>query len=132
LAESQERLPEIWLVIVGGEKASASAYAAWLKAGGACVRWVNTYGPTEASVIASAYEPDPSRPLPENLPIGRPIANVQLYVLDSQLQPVAVGEAGELHIGGAGVARGYLNHPELTATKFITDPFSQDANAPFV
>jgi amino acid adenylation domain-containing protein len=130
LAESQERLPEsLRLVIVGGEKASASAYAAWLKAGGACVRWVNTYGPTEGSVIASAYEPDPSRPLPENLPIGRPIANVQLYVLDSQLQPVAVGEAGELHIGGAGVARGYLNQPELTATKFITDPFSQDANA---
>ena len=125
LAESREVLPErLRLVIVGGEKASASAYASWLKAGGRRVRWVNTYGPTEASVIVSAYEPDPSQPFPDDLPIGRPIANVRLYVLDSELQPVGVGELGELHIGGPGVARGYLNHPELTAAKFIADPFS--------
>jgi amino acid adenylation domain-containing protein len=130
VAESHERLPEdLRLVIVGGEKASASAYAAWLKAGGNRIRWVNTYGPTEASVIASAYEPDPAKPFPDNLPIGRPIANVRLYVLDSELQPVAVGEPGELHIGGPGVARGYLNHPERTQAKFIADPFSQDTNA---
>lgn len=130
VVESREKLPErLRLVIVGGEKASASAYASWLKAGGNRVRWVNTYGPTEASVIASAYEPDPSKPFPDNLPIGRPIANVRLYVLDSELQPVAVGEPGELHIGGPGVARGYLNHPELTQAKFIADPFSQDSNA---
>jgi amino acid adenylation domain-containing protein len=130
LAESHEELPErLRLVIVGGEKASASAYASWLKAGGRRVRWVNTYGPTEASVIVSAYEPDPSQPFPDNLPIGRPIANVRLYVLDSELKPVAVGEPGELHIGGPGVARGYLNHPELTQAKFIPDPFSQEADA---
>jgi len=130
LAESHEALPEhLRLVIVGGEKASASAYASWLKAGGSRLRWVNTYGPTEASVIVSAYEPDPSQPFPDNLPIGRPIANVRLYVLDSELQPVGVGEPGELHIGGPGVARGYLNHPELTEAKFIADPFSQDADA---
>ena len=130
VTESHEELPErLRLVIVGGEKASASAYASWLKAGGSRVRWVNTYGPTEASVIVSAYEPDPSQPFPDNLPIGRPIANVRLYVLDSELQPVAVGEPGELHIGGAGVARGYLNHPELTDAKFIADPFTQDGHA---
>jgi amino acid adenylation domain-containing protein len=130
LAESHQKLPErLRLVIVGGEKASASAYAAWLKAGGNRVRWVNTYGPTEASVIVSAYEPDPALPFPENLPIGRPIANVQLYVLDSELQPVGIGEPGELHIGGPGVARGYLNHPELTQAKFIANPFSADADA---
>ncbi len=129
-AESQEQLPEsLRLVIVGGEKASASAYATWLKIGGNRVRWVNTYGPTEGSVIASAYEPDPSKPIPENLPIGRPIANVQLYVLDSDLQPVPVGEPGELHIGGAGVARGYLNQSELSQAKFIADPFSPDPGA---
>lgn len=129
-AESQERLPEsLRLVIVGGEKASASAYATWLKVGGTRVRWVNTYGPTEGSVIASAYEPDPEQPFPENLPIGRPIANVQLYVLDSDLQPVATGEPGELHIGGAGVARGYLNQSELTEAKFIADPFSANPSA---
>jgi amino acid adenylation domain-containing protein len=130
LAESGQRLPEgLRLVIVGGEKASSSAYAAWLKAGGTRVRWVNTYGPTEASVIVSAYEPDPTQPFPDNLPIGRPIANVQLYVLDSELQPVPVGEPGELHIGGPGVARGYLNQPELTAAKFIPNPFSREADA---
>lgn len=129
-AESREQLPEgLRLVIVGGEKASASAYATWLKVGGTRVRWVNTYGPTEGSVIASAYEPDPARPFPENLPIGRPIANVRLYVLDSDLQPTAIGEPGELHIGGAGVARGYLNQPELTEAKFIADPFNADPSA---
>jgi amino acid adenylation domain-containing protein len=129
-AESHEQIPEsLRLLIVGGEKASASAYATWLKIGGNHVRWVNTYGPTEGSVIASAYEPDPAQPFPENLPIGRPIANVQLYVLDSDLQPVPVGEPGELHIGGAGVARGYLDQPELTKAKFIPDPFSADSSA---
>jgi aspartate racemase len=130
LTDSDQSLPEsLRLVIVGGEKASSSAYSAWLKAGGARVRWVNTYGPTEASVIASSYEPDPKKPFPDNLPIGKPIPNVRLYVLDSNLQPVLNGEAGELHIGGAGLARGYLNHPELTAAKFILDPFSDDACA---
>ncbi|MFZ0318212.1 MAG: amino acid adenylation domain-containing protein [Candidatus Sulfotelmatobacter sp.] len=130
LAESGEQLPErLRLVIVGGEKASASAYASWLKVGGHRVRWVNTYGPTETSVIVSAYEPDPSQPFPDNLPIGRPIANVRLYVLDSELQPVGIGEPGELHIGGPGVARGYLNHPELTEAKFIVDPFSTEGDA---
>ena len=77
-------------------------------------------------MIASSYEPDPKKPFPDNLPIGKPIANVRLYVLDSQLEPVPDGEAGELQIGGAGLARGYLNHPELTAAKFIRDPFSRD------
>jgi amino acid adenylation domain-containing protein len=130
LAESAQTLPEtLHLLIVGGEKASSSAYAAWLKAGGARVRWFNTYGPTEASVIASSYEPDPQKPLPENLPIGRAIANVRLYVLDASLHSVSAGTAGELHIGGAGVARGYLNQPELSAAKFVKDPFSSDPTA---
>ena len=130
LAESRQTLPEsLRLLIVGGEKASSSAYSAWLRAGGARVRWVNTYGPTEASVIASAYEPDPKKPFPDNLPIGRPIANVQLYVLDEKLQQLPIGDPGELHIGGVGLARGYLNQPELTATKFIDDPFSSEPGA---
>ena len=128
LADCERRLPEsLRMVIVGGEKASSSAYSAWLRAGGARLRWINTYGPTEASVIATAYEPDPKKPFPDNLPIGRPIANVRVHVLDSDLKPVPVGEAGELHIGGVGLARGYLNHPELTATKFIPDPFRDGA-----
>ncbi|HMD49602.1 MAG TPA: thioesterase domain-containing protein, partial [Bryobacteraceae bacterium] len=93
------------------------------------VRWINTYGPTETSVIASSYEPPPSGPLPSPLPIGRPISNVKIHILDRNLQPVPVGIPGEVHIGGPGVARGYLNHPELTAEKFITDPFSPEPGA---
>jgi aspartate racemase len=126
LAESKQSLPEsLRLVIVGGEKASVAAYKSWLKSGGDRVRWINTYGPTEASVIATSYEPDASKPTPDNLPIGRPIANTEIYILDESLQPVPVGEPGELHIGGPGLARGYLNRPEMTQAKFITNPFRQ-------
>jgi len=113
------------LVIVGGEKASTTAFEAWLKAGGARARWVNTYGPTEASVIATAYEPNPRKPLPDNLPIGRPVANVRLYVTDEKMRLVPIGQPGELLIGGSGLARGYLNRPELTKARFVADPFSR-------
>ncbi len=127
LAESGATLPKsLRLVIVGGEKASASAYASWLQCGGKRVRWINTYGPTETSIIVSSYEPKASEPIPDNLPIGRPVANTRLYILDEQLKPVPVGAPGELHIGGPGVARGYLRRPELTAQKFIPDPFSKN------
>jgi amino acid adenylation domain-containing protein len=130
LAESRQSVPEnLRLVIVGGEKASSAAYNSWLKSGGSRVRWINTYGPTEASVIATSYEPDPSRPVPENLPIGRPIANTEIHILDASLQPVPVGTPGELHIGGPGLARGYLNRLEMTAAKFISHPFTSDPGA---
>jgi thioesterase domain-containing protein/acyl carrier protein len=123
LSESHHPLPEkLRLVIVGGEKASPHSLRAWQKLAGDRVRWINTYGPTEASVIATAYEPKGE--IPAYLPIGRPIANTQIHILNSSLQPQPVGVRGELHIGGRGVARGYLNRPELTAAKFIPDPFS--------
>jgi amino acid adenylation domain-containing protein len=129
LSEAGGVLPEtLRLVIVGGEKASASALKKWRKYAPAHVRWVNTYGPTEASVIATAYYPPPGE-VPEPLPIGKPIDNVRIYILDQHLQPVPVGVAGELHIGGLGVARGYLNRPEMTAEKFIGNPFSPDPDA---
>ncbi len=123
--------PAVRVVIVGGEKALASAYSAWMRAIGHKVRWLNTYGPTEASISVTAWEgiQHAADPIPENLPIGKPLANCRLYILDRHLNPVPVGIPGELHIGGVCVARGYLNRPELTAEKFIPDPFSSDGNA---
>jgi len=88
----------------------------------------NLYGPTEASVEVTRWDCERGSLL-HMVPIGRPIANTQIYILDGQFQPVPVAVAGELHIGGIGVARGYHNRPELTAEKFIADPFSADPNA---
>ncbi|WP_417894396.1 non-ribosomal peptide synthetase [Bacillus pseudomycoides] len=87
--------------------------------------FINAYGPTEATVCATAgiYEGN-SQP-----PIGRPLSNVEVYVLDQNQQPVPIGVAGELCIGGVGLARGYLNRPELTETSFIPHPFNGNSNA---
>jgi amino acid adenylation domain-containing protein len=82
----------------------------------------NLYGPTEAAVDVTAWLCQRESQC-QLIPIGQPIANIQIYILDSHLQSVPVGVPGELHIGGVGLARGYLNRPELTAEKFIPNPF---------
>ncbi|MCG8296609.1 AMP-binding protein, partial [Pseudomonas entomophila] len=88
------------------------------------VRLHNVYGPTEATVDCSAWTLEPQDPLPHGaLPIGRPIDNTRLYVLDAHDQPVPFGVAGQLHIGGAGVTRGYLGLAEQQAERFIASPF---------
>ncbi|GAA6623227.1 amino acid adenylation domain-containing protein [Scytonema sp. NUACC26] len=93
-------------------------------------RLINMFGQTETCGIVATY------PIPEQqdervkiVPLGRPIANTQIYLLDEHMQPVPIGVPGELHIGGLGLARGYLNRPELTEEKFIPDPFSQKEGA---
>ncbi len=88
----------------------------------------NLYGPTEAAIDVTFWQCQREGHL-RVIPIGRPIANMQAYILDSELQPVPIGVRGELHIGGAGLARGYLNRPELTEEKFIPNPFSDEPGA---
>jgi amino acid adenylation domain-containing protein len=87
---------------------------------------VNNYGPTESTVVTTSGLIEDEG---EILHIGRPITNIQAYVLNSRLQPVPVGVPGEIHIGGVGVARGYLNRPELTSERFIPDPFAEEPAA---
>jgi acyl-coenzyme A synthetase/AMP-(fatty) acid ligase/aryl carrier-like protein len=88
----------------------------------------NLYGPTEASVDVTYWQCEPSGD-DHVVPIGRPIANTQIHLLDRRLEPVPLGVSGELHIGGIGLGRGYLDRPELTAEKFIPNPFSEEAGA---
>ena len=87
------------------------------------VRLINGYGPTENTTFTCCYTLPPGKPVPDSIPIGRPVANTQVYVLDTQMNPVSPGEAGELYAAGDGLARGYLNDPEGTAAKFVKDPF---------
>src|SRR5690606_19999870 len=113
-------------VNVGGEAMPPEGIKAWRDAGLAQVRLLNTYGPTEATVTASALDCTPfvdgSKPLPLQMPIGHALGGRVLRVLDADLNPVPMGVVGELAIGGALLARGYQHRPALTAERFIADP----------
>jgi amino acid adenylation domain-containing protein/FkbM family methyltransferase len=112
------------LALVGGE---AVDEASWKRLGDQ--QWTtfyNVYGPTECTVDATARRVDAHAPRPS---IGRPLEDTRVYVLDGRMAPVPVGVAGELYIGGAGVARGYVGRPGLTADRFVPDPFGRDAGA---
>ena len=85
--------------------------------------YYNSYGPTETSVCVTHYKVDPERAYGSRIPIGRPIAGTSIYLLDERLQPVPEGIAGEIGVGGAGLARGYLHRDDLTAEKFVPSPF---------
>ncbi|MCB8765707.1 amino acid adenylation domain-containing protein [Planktothrix agardhii 1029] len=111
-----ENLPSLQTIIVAGEACSPELVKKWSQGR----NFFNGYGPTEGSVCTAIAK---CTPFDEKITIGRPIPNVQVYILDPHLQAVPIGVPGELHIGGAGLARGYLNRPELTAEKFISNPF---------
>ncbi|MUH00714.1 amino acid adenylation domain-containing protein, partial [Scytonema sp. UIC 10036] len=111
-----EELPVLQTIIVAGEACSGELIRQW----SAGRNFFNAYGPTEATVCATIVL---GTPLDQKISIGRPIANTQIYILDSHEQPVPIGVPGELHIGGVGLARGYLNRTELTLEKFIPNPF---------
>ena len=107
--------------VIGGENLTGTSLAFWQEhAPGTAL--INEYGPTEAVVGCCVYKVGSDEQFAGSVPIGRPIINTQLYILDEWLQPVPVGVPGELYIGGAGVARGYLNRPALTAEKFVQLP----------
>jgi amino acid adenylation domain-containing protein len=112
------RMDSVHTLLATGEAPAGSLLNRWMEGR----RVINGYGPTEATVCSTlhTYRARDVR----NPPIGRPVANVRVYILDPAGEPVPVGVAGELYIGGAGVARGYLNRPELTAERFLDDPFS--------
>ena len=90
---------------------------------------INAYGPTEATICSTHYRVTSDSLRTGNAPIGRPLLNYQIYILDEVMQPVPIGVAGELYIGGIGLAHGYLNRPELTAERFVPHPFSDDPQA---
>jgi len=113
-----------WLKILCGGEALPRPLANQLLERGGCL-W-NLYGPTETTIWSAACQVEG---VDEPVPIGRPIANTQFYVLDPRLESLPVGVPGELYIGGVGLARGYLNRPGLTADKFVPHPFSQEGGA---
>ncbi len=123
LVESWPETSALRVLLTGGDRLSRRP------AGALPFRVVNHYGPTENTVVStwaevSAREVSDSAP-----PIGRPLPNTRVYVADAHLRPAPIGVAGELLVGGAQLTAGYLNRPELTAARFIADPFSGDAQA---
>jgi len=127
---SDDPLPELTLMMVGGESIPTDEVRRFAKLTHGRVQFVNHYGPTEATVCATTFHTvDASGVGTTELPIGTPITNVSAHVLDRHLEPLPPGVAGELYLGGAGVARGYFGRDAETAERFIADPFSTDADA---
>jgi amino acid adenylation domain-containing protein len=127
LEKSREKLPEqIRMIIIGGERVSPAHLNTWHNLGFEHIRLENTYGLTECTCVVTHCEltaQERRENSQREAPIGSALDNVKLYVLDENLQQVPVGVSGELYIGGDCLARGYLNLPELTAQRFLPDPF---------
>lgn len=124
--ETVSQASPLRLIILGGEQASPDHLAAWQRLAPPTLQIINTYGPSETTIVATLCAlTGPQAPAnAAQAPIGRPIANTQVYVLDKTGQPVPPGAVGELYIGGVDVGRGYWQRPGLTAVAFIPDPFS--------
>ena len=130
-AEEAVALPSSLRVVVSGmDSARPELLAMWKKRYGKRVRWFNAYGPSETTCTATTYEADLSSDTElQIIPIGRPIANVRVHILDAHSRPVPMGVPGEICIGGRGVARGYRNRPDLTVESFVRDSFSDNPDS---
>ncbi|MBD2362842.1 amino acid adenylation domain-containing protein [Anabaena minutissima FACHB-250] len=126
--EQIEHLQSLRQLIAGGDVLSMYHVKKVLEELPDC-QLINGYGPTENTTFTCCHQITIDDLTKDSIPIGRPIANTQVYILDDALQLVPIGIAGELYIGGDGLARGYLNQPDLTAEKFIQNPFSNDPNS---
>ncbi|WP_200943969.1 non-ribosomal peptide synthetase, partial [Lysobacter sp. Root604] len=125
----QASLAQLRYLLVGGDVLDPRTIRSVLAQAQRPAHLINGYGPTETTTFACTHLIEALAEDATSVPIGRPIANTQVYILDAHGAPVPVGVAGELHIGGDGVARGYLNQPALTAERFVRDPFSADPQA---
>ncbi|HEU0173648.1 MAG TPA: amino acid adenylation domain-containing protein, partial [Blastocatellia bacterium] len=123
-----EALARLRFLLCGGERSDPASFARVLASNGP-QHLIHCYGPTEATTFAITYEVMDVPPGAEDIPLGRPISNTQIYILDQRRQPSPIGVTGEIYIGGAGVAQGYLNRPELTEERFLPDPFSREPEA---
>ena len=122
------RLTALRLVVLGGEAVAADKLQTWNAKVSRQVRLCNTYGPTEATVVATSCELN-SPTISSSVPVGRPVRGAEVYLLDGHLQPAPKGMPGELYIAGSGIARGYLGAPGMTAERFLPHPFSAVAGA---
>ena len=130
LDESGKRLEFMRTLVVASEVWSVEEHQQIQRLCGPNTRLINSYGLTETTIDSSYFAGDIDGLRPDrSVPIGKPFANTQLYILDRHMQPVPVRVPGELYIGGAGLARGYLNRPDLTAERFIPNPFSDEPGA---
>jgi len=122
-------LSSLRLVIIGGDRLLPHYVQLWQQLPMHAVRLLNAYGPTETTISATMFDILPHEERFERVPIGRALGARTLHILDEQGNPVMRGDSGELYIGGPLLARGYLHRPELTAERFVLDPFSQDERA---
>jgi len=126
---SLRKLRSLRYVVLGGENISLPRLGPWLSAPWCQATVVNSYGPTECTDVCAFHQLGDARNYPTAIPIGRPITNTQLYILDSELRLVPDGATGELCIGGAGVGAGYVNRPELNTQKFVANPFAAGSSS---